>query len=205
MERRAISLELKAGKRGEVEGYASRFGEKDQGNDIVQKGAFSESLKMRMPKMLWDHNASEPIGVWDEVSEDDTGLYVKGRVMEGIAKGREVLEMLRNSVIDGMSIGYRTVESERDQKGDRLLQKLELWEVSMVTFPMLLSARVDAVKAAEMTKRDMELLLTQDAGLSRSVARQLMAGGFEAIQSKQDAGGDELSKLRDALCARSKL
>lgn len=205
MERTAISLELKADKNGSVEGYASRFGETDQGNDIVMKGAFAETLTRRLPKMLWNHDASYPIGVWDQASEDDTGLYVKGRIVEGIAKGREVLEMLRSDVIDGMSIGYRTVESERTTEGKRLLQKVELWEVSMVTFPMLLTARVDAVKAAQMTKRDMEALLTQDAGLARSVARQLMAGGFEAIQAKQDAGGDELSGLRDALCARAKL
>lgn len=190
-ERKSLQLELKAGRRGEVEGYASRFGELDQGGDVVARGAYADSLRARMPKMLWQHDPNEPIGVWDQASEDDTGLYVKGRVMDTITKGRDVLEMLRSGVIDGMSIGYRADRASKGVNGERVLERLSLFEVSMVTFPMLESARVDMVKASSMTQREFEGILTQDAGLSRSVARSLMSGGLDAVKAMRDAGDGE--------------
>jgi uncharacterized protein len=132
-----------------VAGYASLFGIKDQGGDVVQKGAYSASLKRlkagnRQVKMLWQHDPTQPIGVWDEVREDGMGLYVKGRILEQVEKGREAAALLAAGAIDGLSIGYRTLKAERDGKGQRLLSELELWEVSLVTFPMLPEARVAA-------------------------------------------------------------
>ncbi len=132
-----------------IEGYASLFGKRDQGGDVVQKGAYAASLKRliqggRAVKMLWQHDPAQPIGVWDEVREDNTGLWVKGRILTEVEKGREAAALLSAGAIDGLSIGYRTVKSERDGKGQRLLQELELWEVSLVTFPMLPEARVAA-------------------------------------------------------------
>ena len=132
-----------------VAGYASLFGVKDQGGDTVQKGAYSVSLKAmqaagRQVKMLWQHDPAQPIGVWDEVREDATGLYVKGRILTEVERGREAAALLAAGAIDGLSIGYRTVKAERDGKGQRLLSELELWEVSLVTFPMLPEARVSA-------------------------------------------------------------
>jgi uncharacterized protein len=134
---------------GVVQGYASLFGQKDQGGDVVLKGAYSASLKRlhaagRSVKMLWQHDPAEPIGVWDEVREDAIGLWVKGRILENVARGREALALLAAGAIDGLSIGYRTLRAERDGKGQRLLAELELWEVSLVTFPMLPEARVQA-------------------------------------------------------------
>lgn len=136
-----------------VEGYASLFGRKDQGGDIVQKGAYAASLKRLAAaggrvKMLWQHDPRQPIGVWDEVREDATGLWVKGRILTELDRGREAAALLGAGAIDGLSIGYRTVKVERDGKGRRLLTELELWEVSLVTFPMLTEARVQA-KAAD--------------------------------------------------------
>ena len=132
-----------------VAGYASLFGVKDQGVDVVQKGAYAVSLKKlasagRAVKMLWQHDPTQPIGVWDEVREDAVGLYVKGRILTEVEKGREAAALLTAGAIDGLSIGYRTVKAERDGKGQRLLSELELWEVSLVTFPMLPEARVSA-------------------------------------------------------------
>jgi uncharacterized protein len=132
-----------------IEGYASLFGKRDQGGDVVQKGAYAASLKRllqgnRAVKMLWQHDPAQPIGVWEEVHEDSTGLWVKGRILTEVEKGREAVALLSAGAIDGLSIGYRTVKSERDGKGQRLLQELELWEVSLVTFPMLPEARVAA-------------------------------------------------------------
>ncbi len=133
----------------QVAGYASLFGKRDQGGDVVQKGAYAASLAKlaaggRAVKMLWQHDPTQPIGVWDEVREDATGLWVKGRILTEVEKGREAAALLTAGAIDGLSIGYRTVKAERDGKGQRHLQELELWEVSLVTFPMLPEARVSA-------------------------------------------------------------
>ncbi len=132
-----------------VAGYASLFGKRDQGGDVVLKGAYAGSLGAlaksgRAVKMLWQHDPAQPIGVWDEVREDATGLWVKGRILTEVEKGREAVALLAAGAIDGLSIGYRTVRAERDGKGQRLLSELELWEVSLVTFPMLPEARVSA-------------------------------------------------------------
>ncbi len=132
-----------------IEGYASFFGMPDQGNDIVQPGAYGRSLKRLAEKggrvkMLWQHDPAQPIGIWDEVREDARGLYVKGRILTDVEKGREAVALIAAGAIDGLSIGYRTVSAEKDGKGRRLLGELELWEVSLVTFPMLPEARVGA-------------------------------------------------------------
>jgi len=203
-ETKAIALEVKADSEGRIEGYASRFGEMDKGGDVVVKGAYEESLKGRMPKMLWQHDPSQPIGMWEEAAEDETGLYVRGRILDTVEKGREARALIEAGAIDGMSIGYRAINADRATDGARLLKALELWEVSLVTFPMLQSARVDAIKAAEMDRPEFERMLTQNAGFSRSVARALLRGGLDAVKAMHDAGDDRLSELRDLLAARIK-
>ncbi|MDA5555621.1 HK97 family phage prohead protease [Shimia sp. MMG029] len=130
-----------------IAGYASLFGASDQGGDVVQRGAYAKSLKAlldsgRQVKMLWQHDPRMPIGIWDEVCEDSKGLWVKGRLLESVAKGREAAALIAAGAIDGLSIGYRTQKATTGSKGHRLLQELELWEVSLVTFPMLPSARL---------------------------------------------------------------
>ena len=132
-----------------IEGYASYFGREDRGGDIVQPGAYAASLSRlaqdgRQVKLLWQHDPTQPIGVWDQVHEDDVGLFVKGRLLEGVERAREAAALISAQAIDGLSIGYRTLKAVKNDKGRRLLQELELWEVSLVTFPMLPSARVGA-------------------------------------------------------------
>ena len=132
-----------------VAGHASLFGVRDQGGDVVAPGAYAASLarlaaKGERIRMLWQHDPAQPIGVWDEVREDGRGLWVSGRLLTEVEKGREAAALLAAGAIDGLSIGYRTVRAERDGKGRRLLRELELWEVSLVTFPMLPEARVAA-------------------------------------------------------------
>ena len=133
----------------DVEGYASLFGQEDRGGDVVEAGAYQASLKSlaaggRKVRMLWQHDPSEPIGVWDEVREDARGLYVKGRLLPDVARAREAAALLTAGAIEGLSIGYRTLRAKKDDAGRRRLVELELWEVSLVTFPMLPDARVGA-------------------------------------------------------------
>ncbi len=133
----------------EIAGYASLFDRRDQGGDRVGRGAYAASLaaldaKGCKVKMLWQHDPAQPIGVWDEVREDARGLWVKGRILTDVAKGREAAALIGAGAIDGLSIGYRTVRATKDDTGGRLLSELELWEVSLVTFPMLSDARVAA-------------------------------------------------------------
>lgn len=133
----------------EISGYASLFGAVDQGGDVVAPGAYTASLAQialsgRSVKMLWQHDPAQPIGVWEEVREDARGLWVKGRLLESVAKGREAAALIGAGAIDGLSIGYRTVRATKDAQGRRRLAELDLWEVSVVTFPMLPQARVAA-------------------------------------------------------------
>ncbi|PVA08054.1 HK97 family phage prohead protease [Thalassorhabdomicrobium marinisediminis] len=132
-----------------ISGYASLFGKPDQGGDVVARGAYAASLralagKGARVKMLWQHDPAQPIGVWDEVREDAAGLWVKGRILRDVARGREAAALIEAGAIDGLSIGYRTVRASKSDSGGRLLSELELWEVSLVTFPMLPDARVGA-------------------------------------------------------------
>lgn len=133
----------------EIEGYASLFGTPDRNGDIVQKGAYEKSLAAlsangRRVKMLWQHDPAQPIGIWEEVREDARGLYVKGRLLDNVCKAREAACLVEAGAIDGLSIGYLTKRAGTSEQGQRLLSELELWEVSLVTFPMLSSARVAA-------------------------------------------------------------
>ena len=135
---------------GKFEGYASLFDIADLGKDVVMRGAFTQSLTRRGArgvKLLWQHSASEPIGAWLSLEEDSRGLKVRGKLNLAVERAREVHALMRDGSVDGLSIGYRTEKAMRDRKsGLRHLQKLDLWEISVVTFPMLPQARVSAVK-----------------------------------------------------------
>lgn len=151
---RSFSDELKLDEGAVIAGYASVFGIADQGGDVVQRGAYGASLARlaldgRGVKMLWQHDPGKPIGVWDEVREDGRGLFVKGRLLLDVQAGREAHALLQAGAIDGLSIGYRTVRSEKSGAGQRLLHEIELWEVSLVTFPMLPQARVQTTAEAD--------------------------------------------------------
>lgn len=198
METKHLHLEWKASADGVIEGYGAVFGNADLGGDIILPGAFAESLKTgRRVKMLREHSPDDVVGVWDEITEDSSGLRLKGRLLLTIGDGKDAFELVKAGAIDGLSIGYQTVESEYDSAGRRLLKQVNLWEVSLVTFPMNELARIDAVKAADLTERELERVLTRDAGLTRSVAQRLMAGGYNAIKAMRDAGdgADEVASL----------
>jgi HK97 family phage prohead protease len=137
---------------GTVEGYASLFGEIDQARDMVMRGAFADTLRLRginRVPMLFQHDPAEPVGVWLELREDHRGLYARGRLIPEVTRGRELLSLLRAGAIDGLSIGFRTVQGRIDPRTRiRRLHAVDLWEISIVTFPLLAGARVRAVKQA---------------------------------------------------------
>ncbi len=142
---------------GAFEGYASLFDVIDLGRDQVMAGAFRECLlkkPLRNVKLLWQHDPLHPLGVWQDIHEDAKGLHVRGQLDLSVAKAREIHSLMRKGAVDGLSIGFRTVRSRKDATtGVRRLEKLDLWEVSIVTFPMLPGARVSAVKQIGKTTR----------------------------------------------------
>lgn len=180
---------------GQFEGYACLFGKEDLGRDIVAKGAFTKSLQKRGlkgVKMLYQHDPAQPIGHWLEIREDHKGLFVRGQLMTDLEKARDVLAMMKKGILDGLSIGFRTVQGHRQGKGEakegcRHLLEVDLWEISVVTFPMQPQARIASVKSEAFSKRNLERKLMQDAGLSRSQARALLAHGYPGLCGKQDA------------------
>jgi HK97 family phage prohead protease len=133
---------------GTVEGYASLFGEIDQARDMVMPGAFEQSLKARGVRripMLFQHDPAEPVGVWLELREDARGLFARGRLIPEVVRARELLALLKAGTADGLSIGFRTVKARNDRKARvRKLDIVDLWEISIVTFPLLPGARVRA-------------------------------------------------------------
>jgi HK97 family phage prohead protease len=134
---------------GGFEGYASLFNVADLGKDMVLPGAFAESLARRGAagiRMVWQHDPAEPIGRWLALAEDGRGLRVRGRLNLAVARAREIHALMREGAIDGLSIGFRVERARTDRAGLRRLEKLDLWEISVVTFPMQPGARVAAVK-----------------------------------------------------------
>ena len=134
---------------GQFEGYASTFGNVDQGGDLIEPGAFRESVAKARAEgwgipMLWQHDQREPIGVWRDIFEDDRGLFVRGRIEDWSPEARFAAALSRAGAMDGLSIGYRTARARR-QGRLRVLSGVELWEVSLVTFPMLPGARFSVV------------------------------------------------------------
>jgi HK97 family phage prohead protease len=137
---------------GIVEGYASLFGEIDQARDMVMPGAFRRTLAergLRRIPMLFQHDPSEPIGIWLELAEDHLGLRARGKLIPDVQRSREVFALVKAGAIDGLSIGFRTVKGRFDPRARvRKLAEVDLWEISIVTFPLLAGARVRAVKEA---------------------------------------------------------
>ncbi|MBD2800755.1 HK97 family phage prohead protease [Xenorhabdus sp. M] len=192
---------------GEFEGYGSVFGVKDSYDDIVLPGAFANTLKQwgakgSLPALLWQHRMDEPIGIYTEMNEDDTGLYLKGRLLiddDPLAK-RAHAHMKAGS-LSGLSIGYVLKDWEYDRdKGAFLLKDLDLWEVSLVTFPANDEARVSDVKSAFArgdipSQKSLERIL-RDVGLSRAQAKAFMAEGYGALSLRDAEAVSALNALK---------
>lgn len=197
MEHRAYALAIRAaGDDGTVEGYGSVFGLRDTYDDVIQPGAFAASLGAHraagtMPAMLWQHDPSEPIGVWSEMVEDEKGLRVKGRLVLDAERGRAAHALLKAGALNGLSIGFMAKQWAYDRDSEvRTLTEIDLWEVSMVTFPAQGRARVTNVKSADVagiaTIRQAEKAL-RDAGFSTDAAGAYLAQVKRIVLAERDA------------------
>ncbi|SNS53389.1 prohead peptidase. Unknown type peptidase. MEROPS family U35 [Sphingomonas laterariae] len=200
-----LTLDVKAiGDDGVIEGYASMFNVVDSYNEMVAPGAFKASLatakrEKRAVKMLYQHDTWTVIGVWDEVAEDEKGLRVRGRLLKDISpKAAEVYGLVREGALDELSIGYREIETapDRQQDGVTVLKKLDLREVSIVTFGALgRAARIDEVKSIQdggrnLTIREFEGFL-RDAGFSRKMAEAISASSRPHLRGEPGAQADD--------------
>lgn len=209
-------LEVKfadAGTPGSFEGYGAVFGNVDAYGDVIQKGAFKETLRdwskqKKMPPMLVQHGGmmfsdmdALPVGIWDAMSEDDTGLYVKGRLINlDTERGKTIHGAMKEGALDGISIGYRAKEFALGTKPDeprRTLKKIDLMEVSVVTFPANGKARVASVKGAGMirTIREFEDFL-RDAGFSNAQAKAIASSGFKAADPRDEDDAEVAAAIR---------
>ncbi len=128
-------------------GYASLFNIPDLSGDRVMMGAFQRSLRHRGPsgvRMLWNHDPAEPIGIWTDIHEDGQGLRVQGRLTANVDRSNALAALIADGAVDGLSIGFHTVQSDKPAGGPgRRLVEVDLWEISLVAFPMQTGARID--------------------------------------------------------------
>lgn len=191
LSRKSYPMEIKSiSDEGYFSGYGSVFDVVDDWDDVIVRGAFAETLQKKTPVMLWQHDSAEPIGVYERIREDEIGLWLEGRLLLDIEKGREAHILLKNRAIRGLSIGFLPLAWEwetRDNTRVRVLKDIDLWEVSLVTFPANPKAVVDEVK----TVRGLENFL-RDAGLSRAEAKAALAA--IRADSQRDAEAEEAKK-----------
>lgn len=208
-----FAFDLKAvDESGVFEGYASTFGNRDQGGDIIEPGAFAKSLKSRGArgiKMLLDHDPVKRAGVWTDMSEDQTGLYVKGQLLTEKTIAREAYIDLKAGALSGLSIGGRAAVTTQDgRKRARMIKEWDLYEISLVTFPMNEMATVTAVKELpDMSSedwREVEAALRMK-GLSRTDAVKAISGfkdyfrrdgGMPETAPRDEVGAELVALLR---------
>jgi len=177
-------------------GYASVFGVQDSDGDVIVKGAFKESLEAhkasgQMPKMLWQHDHRQIIGKWIEMQEDDTGLWVKGRLIMEVRQGQEAYALLKEGVLGAMSVGFNIPDGGATGMRGRVIEKAELWETSLVTWGANPEALITNVKSI----KDFERLL-RDAGYSRKEATAIASRGYKAASDQSDSEAEALEATR---------
>lgn len=216
MEHKFLTFELKAdteadGTARSFTGYGSVFDTIDSYGDTITKGAFKQTLKdwkvkTKLPKLLLQHGGGffgggaddmVPIGKWDEMKEDDHGLFVRGHLFDlDTDRAKAVYAAMKEQELDGLSIGFRTKKWKYDEETDiRTLTEIDLWEVSLVTFPANDPARVSSLKSDGLpTERDFEGFL-RDAGFSKHQAKVIVADGFEHYLRDAGFSRDEARQI----------
>jgi len=195
----------RASPQGIVEGYASTFNDSpDSYGDVVAVGAFAKSLAAHkaadtMPPMLWAHDQSTPVGRWDEMREDATGLFVVGTLNLDVEAGRDALAHVKHGDVGGLSIGYRIAPGGIRFEADfAVLTEVKLMEVSLVCIPANGNARVSGVKAISTKSGLVDFL--REAGLPKAAARRVAAGGFAALAA-DGAETEDIESIKAALSA----
>jgi len=202
---RSYALQIKAAEDGAIEGYGSVFGVRDNYDDVIAKGAFSASLAEHkangtMPAMLWQHSSDHPIGIWTEMVEDAKGLRIKGQLALETVKGKEAHALLKLGALNGLSIGFMSKQWAYDRDTEvRTLTEIDLWEVSLVTFPANEKARVTNVKSSEelATPKDAERRL-RDAGFSKSDATALVSRVMRMGEERSDSADSAAVAIKAA-------
>lgn len=202
----------------EFTGYGAVFGNVDAYGDVIQPGAFADTLATARKSGVWPAMLSQhggwgmtsqdltPVGVWTDLAEDGIGLKATG-VLAPTPRGQELhalMKMTPRPAIDGLSIGYIAKDwspRSKPEEPRRTLKRVDLIEISPVTFPANGKARVLSVKSMPDNERDLEAWLMRDAGLSRTEAKTVISHGFKALLRERDAAGDsgELDELAAAL------
>lgn len=202
-----FALQVKATKDdGTVEGYGSVFGVRDAYDDVIAPGAFGQSLKDHkaagtMPAMLWQHDSAEPIGIWTDMVEDDKGLRIVGCLALDTVRGREAHALLKMGALNGLSIGFVSRQWTYDRESEvRTLTQIDLWEVSLVTFPANGKSRVTNVKgAADQVRvpKDAERIL-RDAGFLKADATAFVSRLMRLGEERREAAQSTVQALRSA-------
>lgn len=211
MEKKSFDFDVKSvDDAGTFTGYGSVFGNIDGGNEIVMKGAFTESLAARAAKgrklpILWQHRSGEPIGVYESVKEDDHGLLMSGRLLiDDVQRAKEAYALLKAGAVTGMSIGYGVLDDAVDSKTRvRFLKKLHLEETSIVTFPMNDEARIGVVKSMDRILKsgrvpslpEFEDFLCE-AGFSKTQAKAVAGNGLRKLLDRCEADGNTSDALQ---------
>lgn len=183
-------------------GYGSVFGNIDEANDIIEYGAFGETLReQKTVPMLWQHDWKQPIGLFKNMREDSTGLWVEGEINKKTQRGMEAYSLLKQGAINGLSIGFMSKEwSYETEKNIRKIKKINLYEISAVTFPCNKLANVTDVKCfverpliEKMDVRDFEQWLRDELNCSSKTAKKLASSGFKAAIENRDGSPDKQS------------
>jgi HK97 family phage prohead protease len=186
---------------GIFKGYGSVFDVVDGWDDVVVKGAFEKSIAKRKPALLWQHNSDKPIGIYTSVEEDNKGLKLEGKLLvDEIGQAKEAYALLRAGALNGLSIGYLPLAWEyetRKERQVRILKEIDLWEISLVTFPANPKAVVGNVKSI----RDAENYL-RDAGLGRNEAKAVIAAVRDS--ALRDAEESDALKAAEELLKKIK-
>lgn len=204
---RHFEFKTKADDSGTFEGYASTFGNEDTYGDTIMPGAFVESLKKtkaagQVVKMLWNHSRQEPIGVYTKAAEDSKGLHVEGKFTKGVKRAEETHLLMKDGAIDSMSIGgYVTKELYDNKTGKSQLHEIDLQEISPVTFPANVQARVGTVKSIEnfVTLSELEAHLRDAGGFSAKEAMAIIARVKGFAVPVRDASDDAAKIIRQAI------
>ena len=201
MEHKHFPFEVKETQDGTISGHGAVFDIVDAGGDLIVKGAFDKTLAgPRQAKMLWQHDPQQVIGVWDSISVDEKGLKVEGHIIPEVNRGAEALALLRAKALDGLSIGFQTkdfeVVAEKAVDRHRKLKEIDLFEISLVTFPMNSEALVTDVKQLQ-SPREVERLL-RDAGVPGAFAKLVSIHGYDEATNRLGGhrDGDDEAKMQ---------